>query len=163
MGLLLGILLPACGYRFTAGEGRLANGSSRVVLPVADNRTTEVSAGPFFTEVLRSEAERRGLRVVDAGGGDCVLTSRVVSISSLPRGVAMRGGQFLTREEQLNVRVEFLLKFPDGQENAFSLEAEESYLAALDLRGTLANRELAWKRAMKKLSQRGIETIARGF
>jgi len=158
---LLGTLLfSACGYRFSAGGGHLPDGSRKLSIPIAQNLTSDASAGALLTTALRRQATRAGLSLSDSADVP-VLFVRVLSISAIPRGVALAGGSFRTREQEVVVRIELELKNPEPWKVAIS--DRESYLSAPDLRGSEANRLLALERVLARLAQQGIERLARGF
>ena len=103
MILLLILGTAACGYRFTAGTGRLPGGGNRLCIPQAENLTTDVHASAQFTTALRRRAADAGLEVV--GEAPAIMNARVVSIRAVPRGVAVSGGRFRAREQEVVVRV----------------------------------------------------------
>jgi outer membrane lipopolysaccharide assembly protein LptE/RlpB len=161
--LLLVLGTAGCGYRFTAGAGRLADGGQRLCIPLAENLTTEGRASAQFTAALRRQAADRGLELVGEAGGAAVMQARVVSITAVPRGVAVSGGRFRAREQEVVVRVEMKLVFPSADGVEIKLNDRESYLSAQDIRGTEANRQLALQRVFERMAEEGVERISRGF
>ena len=89
--------------------------------------------------------------------------ARVVSIRAVPRGVAVSGGRFRAREQEVVVRVELVLRLPAEDDLELKLSDRESYLSAPDIRGTEANRQLALQRVWERIAVEGIERISRGF
>lgn len=161
MILLLILGTVACGYRFTAGAGRLPGGGNRLCIPQAENLTTDVHASAQFTTALRRRAADAGLEVV--GEAPAIMNARVVSIRAVPRGVAVSGGRFSAREQEVVVRVELMLRLPEEDDLELKLSDRESYLSAPDIRGTEANRQLALQRVWERMAEEGIERISRGF
>lgn len=160
--LLVGLLAPGCGYHFSAGGGRLPGGGRALIIELAENQTTEPAAGAWLTRGLRREADRAGL--VAAGHEQAArLSSRVLSVVAVPRGVSMHGGRFRAREQEVVVRVSLALEQAGGARRSFRLVERESYLSAPDLRGTETNRQLALQRALARLARRGIDRLTRSF
>ncbi|MBW1807061.1 MAG: hypothetical protein JRJ87_02620 [Deltaproteobacteria bacterium] len=158
---LLGTLLfSACGYRFSAGGGHLPDGSRQLSIPMAQNLTSDVVAGAWLTTAMRRQATQAGLSLSNSVDAP-VLFVRVLRISAIPRGVALAGGSFRTREQEVVVRIELEIKRPEPWKVAIS--DRESYLSAPDLRGTEANRLLALQRVLTRLAQQAIERLSRGF
>jgi hypothetical protein len=156
------MVLLACGYRFGVGTGQLPDGGRRLSIEVAENLTTDAWAGAWLTEGLRREAIRAGLEVV-YGADAPHLDARVVFAEPIPRGVAVHAGRFRAREQELVVKVELAFRHSTGHQNSFALDARESYLSAPDLRGTEANRLLALRKALDRLSRDAIDRLSRSF
>jgi hypothetical protein len=62
--LLLVLGTAGCGYRFSAGAGRLPDGGQQLCIPMAENLTTEGRASAQLTAALRRQAADRGLELV---------------------------------------------------------------------------------------------------
>lgn len=163
MILLLVLGAAGCGYRFSAGAGRLPDGGQRLCIPQAENLTTEGRASVQLTAALRQQAADRGLELVGEASGAAVMQAKVVSITAVPRGVAVFGGRFRAREQEVVVQVEMRLSLPSAEDVVINLSDRESYLSAQDIRGTEANRQLALQRVFKRVAEEGIERISRGF
>lgn len=163
MILLLVLGVAGCGYRFSAGGGRLPDGGRRLCIPVAENLTTEGRASAQFTAALRRQAADRGLELVGEASDAAVMQARVVSIQAVPRGVSVFGGRFRAREQEVVVQVEMKLLLPSADSLEIKLDDRESYLSAQDIRGTEANRQLALQRVFQRMAEEGIERISRGF
>jgi outer membrane lipopolysaccharide assembly protein LptE/RlpB len=161
--LLLVLGIAGCGYRFSAGAGRLPDGGRRLCIPQAENLTTEGQASAQFTAALRRQAADRGLELVGDAAGSAVMQAKVVSIRAVPRGVAVSGSRFRAREQEVVVQVEMKLRSPSADEVEIKLSDRESYLSAQDIRGTEANRQLALQRVFQRMAEEGIERISRGF
>lgn len=161
--LLLGaLLLPACGYHFSVGTGRLPDGNRELVIEQAHNLTAEASAGAWLVAGLRREAARAGLVVADSDKA-ARLKPRVVSISAIPRGVSTFGGSFAAREQEVVARIELQVSLSSGEKLDVKLSDRQSYLSAPDLRGTEANRQLALRRVIDRLARDGIDRLTRSF
>jgi outer membrane lipopolysaccharide assembly protein LptE/RlpB len=160
---LLVLGTAGCGYRFSAGAGRLPDGGQRLFVPLAENLTTEGRASAQLTAALRRQATDRGLELVGETESAAVMQSRVVSIKAVPRGVAVSGGRFRAREQEVVVQVELKLVLPSADAVEIKLNDRESYLSAPDIRGTEANRQLALQRVFQRMAEEGIERISRGF
>jgi len=127
---------------------------------MAQNLTSDVVAGAWLTTAMRRQATQAGLSLSNSVDAP-VLFVRVLRISAIPRGVALAGGSFRTREQEVVVRIELEIKRPEPWKVAIS--DRESYLSAPDLRGTEANRLLALQRVLTRLAQQAIERLSRGF
>jgi hypothetical protein len=160
--LPLALLLVSCGYRFTAGEGRLPDGSRQISIPMAGNLTSEATVGAWLTSALRTEARRAGLEL---SGETNVpkLVAKVVRVEAIPRGVAVFGGRYRTREQEVVVEVEMRVEFSTSPPWLVRLTDRESYLSAPDLRGTEANRASALRLVLDRVAQSGVERLSRGF
>jgi hypothetical protein len=77
--------------------------------------------------------------------------------------VAVFGGRFRAREQEVVVRVELVLRLPTEGDLELELSDRESYLSAPDIRGTEANRQLALKRVLDRMAEEGVERISRRF
>jgi outer membrane lipopolysaccharide assembly protein LptE/RlpB len=161
--LLLVLGIAGCGYRFSAGAGRLPDGGQRLCIPLAENLTTEGRASAQLTTALRRQAADRGLELIGEPDGAAVMQAKVVSITAVPRGVAVFGGRFRAREQEVVVQVEMKLVSPSADALEIKLSDRESYLSAQDVRGTEANRQLALQRVFRRMAEEGIERISRGF
>ncbi len=129
---------------------------------MAGNRTVEGWCAAHLTRALRVEAGRSGLEVV-FGDEVPVLESRVEWVRAVPRAVAVAGGRYRTREQEVLVRVELDLRRAGKRVWGLALTGKESYLSAPDLRGTEANRQMAMRTVLDRLAVRAIERLARGF
>ena len=163
MILLVVLGTAGCGYRFSAGAGQLPDGGRRLCIPQAENLTTEGRASAQLTAALRRRAADRGLELVGEASDAAVMQARVVSIKAVPRGVAVFGGRFRAREQEVVVQVEMKLVMPSAEDVEIKLNDRESYLSAQDIRGTEANRQLALQRVFARMAEEGIERISRGF
>jgi len=153
-----------CGYRFSVATGRLPGGGTRLAIPPARHRGAEPWPAVHFTRALRAEAERAGLELVEAGaGGVPVLKARLGDALAVPRGVALYGGSYRAREQEVALKIELELEGDGPSPRRFSLSDRVSYLSAPDLRGTEANRQLALRRLLDRLARRAVERLARGF
>jgi outer membrane lipopolysaccharide assembly protein LptE/RlpB len=160
---LVVLATAGCGYRFSAGTGQLPDGGRRLCIPQAENLTTEGRASAQLTAALRRRAADRGLELVGEVADTAVMRARVTSIKAVPRGVAVFGGRFRAREQEVVVQVEMKLSLPSAEEIEIKLNDRESYLSAQDIRGTEANRQLALQRVFQRMAEEGIERISRGF
>lgn len=163
MILFLVLGTAACGYRFSAGAGRLPDGGRQLCIPQAENLTTDGRASAQLTDALRRQAADAGLEVVGEAASAAVMQAKVASIRAVPRGVAVSGGRFRAREQEVVVQVEFKLVLPSSEDMEMKLSDRESYLSAPDIRGTEANRQLALQRVLERMAEEGIERISRGF
>jgi hypothetical protein len=77
--------------------------------------------------------------------------------------VAVFGGRFRAREQEVVVQVEMKLRLPSADDMEIKLSDRESYLSAQDIRGTEANRQLALQRVFQRMAEEAIERISRGF
>jgi outer membrane lipopolysaccharide assembly protein LptE/RlpB len=162
LATLAALGLSACGYHLHAGVYQLPDGGKRLRIPIARNRTVEAFVGAWLTDELRREADRVGLEVSGAAGAPA-LFARVNSVSEIPRGVALTAGLFRTREQEVVVEVELRLKLGDGRRWKVILSDRESYLSAVDLRGTETNRQLGIQRVLGRLARTGLERLGRNF
>jgi outer membrane lipopolysaccharide assembly protein LptE/RlpB len=160
--LLGALLLPACGYHFSVGTGRLPDGNQELVIEQAQNLTAEASAGAWLVAGLRREAARAGLKVGESNRA-ARLQPRVLSITAIPRGVSVFSGGFSAREQEVVARIELQVSLSSGEKLEMTLSDRQSYLSAPDLRGTEANRQLALRRVIDRLASDGIDRLTRSF
>jgi hypothetical protein len=144
------------------GEGRLADGSRALHVPVADNQTLFADSTVTLTEALREEARRAGLRLVLDGEAP-TLQACLKTIVVVPRAVGLVSGRFHARQEEVVVEVWLKLALPGRPAHERTYRERESFLAASDLRGTEANRDLAVRRALTRLARTGIDALAGEF
>jgi len=152
-------LVGGCGYRLGTGAA-LPDGSRRLALPAAENRTPEGWAGAHLTRALRIEAERLGLELVPEGEAPA-LRARLLGLEAVPRAVASFGGRHASREGELRVAVEVTLDGLPGE--PLGLEKREGYLTAPAHEGTEANQRLAARLALERLAARAVERLLRAF
>ena len=131
-----------------------------MAIPVVDNRTPEVEASKTFTAALRDAAWRAGLTVT---GEATQLQGTIVSITAVPRGVALLGTQFRSRELEIVVEVRLRLDEPQRERWERVLVERVSYLSGPDLRDSETNRVLALRTALHRLADRGIDALTRKF
>jgi len=162
--LLIALAVQGCGYRFSVASGELPGGGKRLIVPIASHRGVEPWMAIHFTRALRAEAERAGLVLVEPGAeGAPALQARLDEARAVPRGVAVYGGNFRAREQEVTMRVELTLSGDGQPARKFALQDRASYLSAPDLRGTEANRQLAARRVLDGLARQAVERISRGF
>jgi len=160
--LLAWVGVAGCGYRLVVGEGKLADGAQAVCIPVAENLTPEPAAGAWFSAALRRSASRAGVTVECSAGG-WQWSSRIVGIAEFPKGISLSSGRFHTREQELTVRVELVVAKGPERRQVIPLEGQESYLAALDLRGSETSRQIALRRLIERLAEDGAGRLIQVF
>jgi len=154
------LLAQGCGYELSVGQGRLPDGSRRLLIPVASNQTTDAWTAAYLTERLRVESDRLGLEE-RAGGAE--LRARILDVRAVPRAVAMMGGRTQTREQEVVVAVRLSLRLLDGRKLSDTLVGRESYLSTAELRGTDSNRQMALRLCLDRLAAEALNRIGRGF
>jgi hypothetical protein len=155
--LLISFSLHGCGYHLSLNSACLSGGGRKLCVPVAQNETTETWTTAFLTRSLREQAGRVGLEIVSCKAP--VLSARVVSIRSAPRGISRGGGRYTATEREVSVLIRLGLT---GQESLV-LSDRQSYLSAPDVRGTEANRQLAVRIVIDRLAVTAIDRISRKF
>lgn len=159
---LLLLLADGCGYRFSAGEARLPGGGRALAIAPVESAVAEAGWGSELGERLQSEARRAGL-VLSSDPAAPQLRVRLLSLDTIPRGIAAGGGRFVAREEEVRLSVEVVWQEGPAVSTPRRLREGESFVVAPELRGTQANRALAVRRALQRLAERIVNESCRGF
>ncbi len=159
---LLLLFADGCGYRFSAGEARLPGGGRELSIAPVESAVAEAGWASELGERLRAEARRAGL-VLSADPAAPQLRARLLSLDTIPRGIAAGGGRFAAREEEVRLAVEIVWQEGPTSSPPRRLREGESFVVAPDLRGTQTNRALAVRRALQRLAERIVNESSRGF
>ncbi|NMB77194.1 MAG: hypothetical protein GYA21_18960 [Myxococcales bacterium] len=159
---LLLLVDGGCGYRFSAGEARLPGGGRELNIAPVESAIAEAGWGGELGERLQFEARRAGL-VLSADPAAPRLRARLLSLETIPRGIAAGGGRFAAREEEVRLSVEIVWQEGPTSSPPRFLREGESFVVAPELRGTQTNRALAVRRALQRLAERIVNESCRGF
>ncbi len=152
--LLIGLLLPSCGYRFSGG-GTLPGGVDTISVLMLQNRTSEVGiqaqlSGDIVYEVTRRDSSR----ITKPENAASVLSGVVKTIQDSD---IAHTGTSTASQRRVTITVDMKLERPDGTRlwSRNGLSDYEAYDVATDRTQTELNR----KNAVEKLSKRMAELI----
>ncbi len=182
LGWALALLLPACGYRFTAGGGELPGKARSLFVGVFVNRTAEPEVDAYFTAALRQElarAGREGGEASDArveGAVTQVATQQGISV------ITIENNSPLSKVSTYRVTAAAVVSVFRGSQKLveFPESGFEDYAPGVDCASTggslayspanagcvlelEANRRLALRRLAAQLMRRAYEDLASGF
>ncbi|MCP3950760.1 MAG: hypothetical protein GY697_00850 [Desulfobacterales bacterium] len=152
--LLICLLLPACGYRFS-GSGRLPGGAETISVLMLENRTAEVGIQTRLNSDISYEVTRRdsslNVRPEDA---DALLSGVVKTIQDTD---IAHTGTSTASQRRVTLTVDMQLKHRDGTVIWFrsGLSDHEAY----DVAGSRSQTDLNRRSAVEKLSKRMAESI----
>ncbi len=172
--LLLGVVMlaftvSACGYSLGQPRSELVQGGLRLHVPVAENRTVDLTAPVALTEALKDAVARHpALRLSEKPSAD-TLSARVEQVTSetrvLQQGTLQATGkqrlQSLIRESCLHASLRLLrngLEVWSWQGTECEPAFQDMYQAQSD-----ANRNQALRTASTRLAQRALRDLAEGF
>ena len=158
LALGVGLLLTACGYRFTAGGAPLPEGIREVKVPVFANHTGESAAELMFTQSMREQTGRAGTEGNSQSEarieGDIRSASSVGALTQmLGRGPAYR--------LVCTVRLKLWRGTKLVSQTEFS--AQEDYSTVIpDILALESARAAAFQRLSDRMMQEGYERLASG-
>jgi outer membrane lipopolysaccharide assembly protein LptE/RlpB len=160
--LLIGLLLPACGYRFSGG-GSLPGGAETISVLMLENRTAEIGIQTQLTGDISYEVTRRdSTRIARPGNADAVLSGVVRTIQDTD---IAHTGTSTASQRRVTLTVDMQLKRPDGtvlwRRSGFS--DYEAYDVASDRNQTDLNRKSAVEKLSKRLAERIYKSITDNF
>ena len=152
--LLICLLLPACGYRFSGG-GSLPGEAGTISVSMLQNRTSEVGIQAKLTSDIVYEVTRRdSSRMVKPENADAVLSGIVKMVQDFD---IAHTGTSTASQRRVTITVDMKLERPDGTLlwSRNGLSGNEAYNVAVDRTRTEVNRQSA----VAKLSKRMAEVI----
>ena len=152
--LLIYLLLPACGYRFSGG-GSLPGGSKTLSVLMLENRTAEVGIQTRLNSDIIYEVTRRdSSRIARPENADALLSGVVKTVQDTD---IAHTGTSTASQRRVTLIIDMKLERPDGTTlwRRNGLSDYEAYDVAADRTQTELNR----RGAIEKLSKRLAETI----
>ena len=152
--LLICLLLPSCGYRFSGG-GRLPGGAETLSVLMLENRTAEVGIQTRLNSDIIYEVTRRdSSRIARPENADALLSGVVKTVQDTD---IAHTGTSTASQRRVTLTVDMKLERPDGTVlwRRNGLSDYEAYDVAANRTQTNLNRS----RAIEKLSKRLAETI----
>ena len=152
--LLICLLLPACGYRFSGG-GSLPGDAETLSVLMLENRTAEVGIQTQLNSDIIYEVTRRdSSRIARPENADALLSGVVKTVQDTD---IAHTGTSTASQRRVTLVVDMKLERPDGTTlwRRNGLSDYEAYDVAANRTQTELNR----RSAIKKLSKRLAETI----
>ncbi len=152
--LLICLLLPACGYRFSGG-GSLPGDAETLSVLMLENRTAEVGIQTQLNSDIIYEVTRRdSSRIARPENADALLSGVVKTVQDTD---IAHTGTSTASQRRVTLVVDMNLDRPDGTTlwRRNGLSDYEAYDVAANRTQTELNR----RSAIKKLSKRLAETI----
>ncbi len=152
--LLILMLLPACGYRFSGG-GSLPGGTETLSVLMLENRTAEVGIQTQLNSDIIYEVTRRdSARIARPESADALLSGIVKTVQDTD---IAHTGTSTASQRRVTLTVDMKLERQDGTMlwSRNGLSDYEAYDVAADRTQTDLNR----RSAVEKLSKRLAETI----
>ena len=161
-GILLLLLLPACGYRLEGG-GLVHPGVSRAGVGVFANRTAYTQAGIDFTnELIREIQDRTETRVVAPEQAAYLIqgTVRSITFATLSRSSTEK-----VTERRVTAVVDVQLLSPDKKTlwSAGNFSGFESYTVGTDNVDDAANIRKALEIAARRVAERIVSQMSADF
>ncbi len=154
-GLVLVVLLSACGYRFTAPNASLPAGLTAVQVPTFENKTAEPSVELFFTQAARDQLHRAGRLGGDSAEG--VLRGTVIAVTSGPFMTAPSLG--FQPAMRLTVTLSLSLEKQGRAVGGTTVTQNEEFPSGADVLLTESNRESALRRVAESAVREGLERL----
>ncbi len=152
--LFAGLLLSACGYRFSGG-GSLPGGVATISVLVLQNRTAEIGIqAKLSADIVYEFTRRDSSRITKPENADAVLSGIVKRVQDIDIAHA---GTSTADQRRVTITVDMKLERPDGSVlwHRNGLSNYETYDVAADRTRTELNRQ----GAIEKLSKRIAESI----
>jgi len=152
--LLICLLLPACGYRFSGG-GSLPGDAETLSVLMLENRTAEVGIQTQLNSDIIYEVTRRdSSRIARPENADALLSGVVKTVQDTD---IAHTGTSTASQRRVTLVVDMKLERPDGTRlwRRNGLSDYEAYDVAANRTQTNLNR----RSAIEKLSKRLAETI----
>jgi len=154
LALLICLLLPSCGYRFSGG-GSLPGGAETLSVLMLENRTAEVGIQTQLNSDIIYEVTRRDSSwIVRTENADALLSGVVKTVQDTD---IAHTGTTTASQRRVTLTVDMKLERPDGTIlwNRNGLFDYEAYDVGANKTLTNLNR----RSAIEKLSKRLAETI----
>ena len=152
--LLIYLLLPSCGYRFSGG-GSLPGGAETLSVLMLENRTAEAGIQAQLNSAIVYEVTRRdSSRIARPENADALLSGVVKTVQDTD---IAHTGTSTASQRRVTLVVDMKLERPDGTRlwRRNGLSDYEAYDVAANRTQTNLNR----RSAIEKLSKRLAETI----
>lgn len=153
--LVVGLLLCACGYRFTAPNSSLPAGLTSVQVPMFENKTADPSLELVFTQAARDQLQRAGRLGGDTAEG--TLRGTVLTVSSGPFLAAPTLGR--QPGMRVSVGVLFVLEKQGREVGRTGVNLIEDFPSGADVLLTESNREAALRRIADSAVREGLERL----
>lgn len=166
--IVFGLMLTACGYRFTGG-GTLPEGIRHIAVEVLENRAAETGIETLFTNDLIYEFNTNSQSVVaDAVRADAVLSGVIERVTA---DTLTHQGAYSTSERRVQVSVSFRLVSSEGkvlwQRKSMSQSEEYSVVdssgAELDKIAVERNRRIALVELSKRMAEAVYTSVTSDF
>jgi hypothetical protein len=157
--LLIGLLLPACGYRLSGGNIDTGRGRTLAV-PVFVNQTTDFRIEQRLTAAVRRELiQRTEYELTNSSSADVVLTGEVLSITTTPILFTPEG-----RGTAYNVAVDVGVRFFETGTGRILFENphwvfRDQFELANDSESFVAEDTAAMERLARSFSERLVASI----
>lgn len=161
-GILILLLLSACGYRLEGG-GQVHPDVARVGVEVFTNRTTHTHAGIDFTnELIREIQDRTDTRVVAPEDAAFLIKGTVRSITF---ATLSRSSTETVTERRVTAAVDVQLVSPDKKTlwSASDFSAFESFVVGADTIDDAANIQKAIEIIAKSMAERIVSQMSANF
>ncbi len=160
--LLICLLLPSCGYRFSGG-GRLPGGVESLSVLMLENRTAEVGIQTQLNSDIIYEVTRRdSSRIARSENADALLSGVVKTIQDTD---IAHTGTSTASQRRVTLTVDMKLERPDGTLlwSRNGLSDYEAYDVAADRNQTDQNRSGAIEKLSKRLAEIIYKSITDDF
>ncbi len=150
--LLAGLLLPACGYRFSGG-GSIPGDAETISVLMLQNRTSEIGIQATLTDDIIYEVTRRdSSRIAKPDSADAVLAGIVQTVQDTD---IAHTGTSTASQRRVTLTVDMMLEHPDGTVlwRRKGLSDYEAYDVAVDKTRTELNRQTAIERLSKRMAE----------
>jgi hypothetical protein len=160
--LLICLLLPACGYRFSGG-GSLPGGADTISVLMLENRSAEVGIQTRLNSDIIYEVTRRdSSRIVRPENADALLSGVVKTVQDTD---IAHTGTSTASQRRVTLVIDMKLERPDGTTlwRRNGLSDYEAYDVAANRRQTELNRRTAIERLSKRLAETIYKSITDDF
>jgi hypothetical protein len=160
--LLICLLLPACGYRFSGG-GSLPGGADTLSVLMLQNRTSEAGIQAKLTSDIIYEVTRRdSSRIAKPENAAAVLSGVVKRVQDSD---IAHTGTSTASQRRVTITVDMKLERPDGTQlwSRNGLSGHEAYDVASDRTRTELNRQSAVEKLSKRMAELIYKSITDDF
>lgn len=160
--LLTGLLLPACGYRFSGG-GSLPGGVETLSVQMLKNRTAEDGIQTTLTGNIVYEVTRRdSSRIAEPQSAEAILSGIIKTVRNAD---IAHTGTSTASQRRVTITVDMQLVRPDGTVlwRRNGLSDNEAYDVASSKSGTTRNRKAAIETLSKRLAELIYKNITDDF
>lgn len=154
LALLICLLLPSCGYRFSGG-GRLPGDAKTLSVLMLENRTAEAGIQTQLNSAIVYEVTRRDSSwIARTESADALLSGVVKTVQDTD---IAHTGTTTASQRRVTLTVDMKLERPDG--NLLWRRNGLSDYEAYDVGASRTQTDLNRRSAIEKLSKRLAETI----